>query len=178
MQNENLRSLPEPEDDGDVKTLSDIASHGWHVIKVPELDSTPGWAFSLGLFHNYGHPEIVVFGLSLDRMHEIVNVIGEMVAEGHRFLPGATSHDVVDGYQCEFREVKRVWYKPFLGYAMWLYRGSEFPVCQCLWPDRNGNSRLSPAFDDKTRALQPVLEFESEEAAGVAALLASMKSGA
>jgi hypothetical protein len=27
-------------------------------------------------------------------------------------------------------------------------------------------------------ALQPVLEFESEEAAGVAALLASMKSGA
>jgi hypothetical protein len=37
---------------------------------------------------------------------------------------------------------------------------------------------LSPAFDDKTRALQPVLEFESEEAAGVAALLASMKSGA
>jgi hypothetical protein len=35
---------------------------GWHVIVVPGDERRPSTAYSIGLFKNFGHPEIVIFG--------------------------------------------------------------------------------------------------------------------
>jgi hypothetical protein len=49
----------------DAKVLSDIERVGWHVMKVfaRPNEKGPEWAFSIGLFHTYQHPEIIIFGL-------------------------------------------------------------------------------------------------------------------
>lgn len=173
-----MRELPQPRDDADRKVLADIASHGWHVIKVQQPDELPGWAFSMGLYHSYGHPEVVLFGLPLERMHTIINVVGELVASGARLHGGAVSDEVLDGYRCAFLDVNGRWYRPFLGYALWLYRGDEFPVTQCFWPDRDDHLPGDPRCSGAISSLQPRLELETEEAAGVADLLRSMERDA
>ena len=62
---------------GDAQMRSDIETYGWHVIKVLEDDEGPGFAFTIGLFKRFGHPELIVFGLPLDTMHEMLNAAGE-----------------------------------------------------------------------------------------------------
>jgi hypothetical protein len=45
-------------------------AYGWHVVKILEKHETPGWAFSVGLYKNFNHPEIVVFGLNDEVAHK------------------------------------------------------------------------------------------------------------
>lgn len=173
-----MRELPEPENAGDAKALADIAEHGWHVLKVSAFGESPEWAYSLGLFHNFGHPEIAIFGLPLDRMHAIVNVIGDLIRSGVRLPDDSSSTDVLEGYACEFRGIRKVWYAPFFGRAMWLYRGSDFPMVQCLWPDRDGHSPRASACSSAIQALQPLLEFDSQEEAHASEFLTWTKRDA
>jgi hypothetical protein len=117
------------------------------------------------LLLNFGHPEIAIFGLPLERMHAIINLIGDRIEIGERFDAGSSSTGILQGYTCEFGSVRKVWYAPFFGRAMWLYRGDDFPIVQCLWPDRGGHTPRDPTCDEAIRALQPLLECETEEAA-------------
>jgi hypothetical protein len=56
---------------GDAEMQADIATYGWHVIKVFEDDEGPSFAFTIGLYKRFGHPELVVFGLPLDTGAEL-----------------------------------------------------------------------------------------------------------
>ena len=51
---------------GDAQMRDDIATYGWHVIKVLEDDEGPGFAFTIGLHQRFAHPELIVFGLPPD----------------------------------------------------------------------------------------------------------------
>ena len=66
---------PKCEGMDDAKLLADVQEYGWHVVSIFESDDTPGWAFSIGLFQNFHHPEIVVFGLNEELMPYVINEI-------------------------------------------------------------------------------------------------------
>ena len=152
-----MARLPDPQDDTDRKLLEDVDQHGWHIIRVPGSDEVPSWAFSIGVFHTFGHPEIVVFGLPLENLHQIINSIGRAIRQGGSFPPDSQSDDVLEGRSCLFRAVHEAWYKPFLGYAIWFYQGTSFPAVQCLWPDRYGRFPGEPQYDPDLANLQPLL---------------------
>jgi Domain of unknown function (DUF4262) len=170
-----MGDLPQPQDHVDTKALADIASCGWHVIKIQEEAGTSGWAFSVGLYHSFGHPEVAIFGLPLSAMHAIINVVGERVASGEKFAGATVASGIVKRYDCAFRDVAKRWYRPFFGYARWLYRGDDFPMVQCLWPDREGRLPDDPRCHAGVLGAQPRLDLETEEAAGVRDLLRSME---
>src|SRR5919206_474259 len=109
----------------DEKLFADVAEYGWHVLKIFEKETTPGWAFSIGLYKNFNHPEIVVFGLNDDLMHSIINSIGEEVRAGKRFEIDGLYSDLIEAYSCTFKPVNQVWYHPFLGYANWFYQSLD-----------------------------------------------------
>ena len=69
----------------DRKLLDDVEKYGWHVMKVLETAETPAWAYSVGLYKSFGHPEILVFGQDPDLMHFMINTIGEGVQAGKSF---------------------------------------------------------------------------------------------
>src|SRR5262245_53678002 len=106
-------------DASDIKLLQDIDRVGWHVILIPEEDGTPGWAFSIGLFRTFGHPEIAVFGLPLDVAGPVINHVGQLVSQGEDFTDGQEAEGLLEGVRCQFRVVRQRWYRPFLGYARW-----------------------------------------------------------
>ena len=91
----------------DAKVLQDIQRVGWHVVKVfVPKDEEGDWAYSIGLFHSFGHPEVILFGLPLDRCMTLVNVIGRQVKAGKRSQSGEEYADILqDPYKCSSRDV-------------------------------------------------------------------------
>jgi len=154
MSDQNGRTLPTPANDGDRKLLADVRGHGWHVINVI---SEPAFSYSIGLYENYGHPEVIVFGLDLNVMHRMINAIGDQIKEGGSFDDLDESDDVLEGYNVIFRTVEMKHYPEYFGYAHWFYQGDRFPVLQCIWPDSLHRYPWHPSFNQSLAAHQPVL---------------------
>jgi hypothetical protein len=150
------------EEERDRKLISDIEEIGWHVLGIPEDADGPAFAFSVGLFKTFGHAEILMLGLDLDVMHTAINLIGEELRQGRRFSSGESASGFLEGYDVQFRNVDPDYYPAYLGYARWYYQGDDFPVLQCLWPDREGRFPADPGFTDSLRPLQPVLAAQRE----------------
>ncbi len=146
------------EDDDDRKLLADVAQHGWHLVGIEDDPDGPGYVFSVGIFHTLAQPEIVIFGLnSSSAMGQIVNVIGEEIRSGHRFEDWHESDAILDGFSCMFRRVDPGLYREYFGYALWFYEGHDFPMLQCVWPDRNHRYPWEPDFDAELVQRQPIL---------------------
>ena len=158
----------------DAKLLANVQEYGWHVVKILDKDDTPGWAFSIGLYKNFHHPEIEVFGLNGDLMHCLINNIGEGVREGKTFQAGGLYSDLIETYAVTFKPVSQVWYGDFLGYADWFYETQNYPVLQCIWPDTDSRFPWEPEFDEDWLWAQPLLFRDEPESARTAALLRSL----
>jgi len=144
----------------DTKVLTDIQSHGWHVVKVfsRQNEKGPEWAFSVGLLHSFGHPEVIVFGLPLDICMRVVNAIGEQVRAGKRFTTDGEYDDILNApYRCAFRPVEQKYYREYVGYAQWFYEDTPFPLAQCFWPDKAGRFPWDAACSHSIREAQPLL---------------------
>src|SRR5262245_61632670 len=122
----------------DQQVVSDVEKVGWHVVLVSSDEMTHGFAFTIGLFHTYQHPEVILFGLPHKVAVAVLNLIGTSVKSGHRLQAGDRSDEFLEGYSCAFVDFPRTSYHDFLGYAKWYYKGEEFPALQCVWPDREG----------------------------------------
>lgn len=152
------RVLPKPRDDSDLQVLRDVAGNGCHIVGVLADESGPAFVYSIGLFHNYGHPEIVLFGLSHELMSQLINDMRDKIQHGSRFNPGSKCSDLVEGFDCEFLAVHPSYYQELFGYARWFYVGDNFPVIQCVWPDRKGCFPWQRDFDPKFKDLQPTYD--------------------
>ena len=95
------RSLERTEGIGssDAEVLDDIKIYGWHFVQAfaTENEQGPNWAFSIGLFHSFGHPEIIVFRLSLENCMGVVNEIGRQVRAGNQYQIGREYSDILGG---------------------------------------------------------------------------------
>lgn len=155
----------------DQKLLDDVAEYGWHVIKVLDQADAPGWAYSVGLFQNFAHPEIIVFGLDLDLMHSIINSIGAEVRSGKTFEIDNNYSELIEAYACTFRRVAPVWQDFFCAFASWFYKGSDYPVRQCFWPDFEGRYPWEANFDETLFSAQPLLFNDDLASANVNGLV-------
>jgi hypothetical protein len=139
------------------KLAADVLKHGWHVVKVSGDDEGPGFAYSVGLFRTLGHPEIIMFGLPGDWLHQHINTIGAAVRGGVRFAPGNRVADVLENHECVFVAVPRARYADHVGQAIAYYGNADFPLLQCVWPDRYSRYPWDADYPDDLREEQPVL---------------------
>ena len=142
---------------------TDIATYGWIVMKVSaNTPPDPDFAYSIGLFQSYSHPEIILVGLPIEIAHQIINDVGAAIREGKRYVAGGTSDEFLERYNVTFRTVPEYQYGAYLGWGRRYYRSHHFPVLQLVYPDRMGrwpwHEEVSPQF----RAAQPVLADEPE----------------
>jgi hypothetical protein len=141
------RILPHPTDDRDRKLLADIARVGWAVIGINAEEEGPAYAFSVGLFHTFSAPELLIMGLRIPTAMHLINDIGASIRTGRRFEAGGRYEDIAEGFPVEFTAVMKRHYRDYLGYAQWFYQGVEFPVLQCVWPDKKGVFPWEPGYD-------------------------------
>jgi len=143
------------------KLRQDVEEYGWHVLNVfPQGSAAPGWSYSTGLFHSLSHPEIVIFGLSSDTRHSIINEVGDAVRGGQRFEEGTLSSEFLEGYDCLFKRVPVHLYETYFGRAIDFYQGKDFPVLQLVYPDRSKRWPWEEGVAEGFRLAQPVLAYE------------------
>jgi hypothetical protein len=131
-----------------------IADFGWAVTMVPEDDEGPGFAYTTGLTEKFGHPELLIQGLQLEVMHGVLNLAGERVRDGVRFLAGQHAEDLLDGFACGLRTVDVNKHREYLGVAVGRYGLGKFDVLQILWPDKENHLPTDDACAAAVRRAQ------------------------
>lgn len=134
-----------------------IAEYGWHVVLIEAENEEPAFAYSIGLYHSFRHPEIIAFGLKRDTLHSLINVCGDRIKDGETLPLDEPVDDVLADYPCIFKLVPREHYREHVGYARWFYKGDEFPLIQLVWPDRDRRFPWQDGVEDGFRRCQPVL---------------------
>jgi hypothetical protein len=140
--------------------LDHIARYGWHAALVPAGEDAPPFAYSIGFYHSYRHPEVLIIGAGPELGHSMLRGCAQWrEANGpiplDRHIPG-----LIEGFDCVFKEIPRRRYRDFFGYALWYYKGDDFPALQCVMPDKQGRFPWQPGFDERYRRAQPVLYDE------------------
>ena len=139
------------------KIIDDIKNYGWHVIKVLEDNSGPGFVYSIGFFETFNHPEIIIIGLNLDLSHNIINDIGDDIKRGTMFNPDKFYPNLIEGFECYFTQVDKGFYEEYVGQAQWYYEEKQFPLLQCIYPTTKGIYPWAPNWSENIKLLQPIL---------------------
>jgi hypothetical protein len=133
-----------------------IAGRGWVVLSVAG-EPGPSWSYTVGLSHTIGTPELMIFGLSSDTRHFILNAIGDALRNGD--LPrseGFVASGIgSENLPFELKRLSKEWAREFGGIACWLYRNRQLPFWQVVWTDRNARFPWNSNFDVEFLDAQP-----------------------
>ena len=152
--------LADPQVRAELEKVADgLEKRGWHVLEDgpdPETN-TPVRAFTLGLYPNFLHPEIVMVGLSHEFTSHLLTTACEKVQAGEVFQAGSEYDGFLEGFKVAFRQVHPSHYARFLPFLKRYYRTSDFPAVQMVLPDRHGlypwDVGVQPEFSEIQRVL-------------------------
>jgi len=169
-----IRTLSDPDiNDIDRSILQNIEQFTWHVSRVDAVGNRPGWAFTIGLFAKFQHPEIVLFGLPEADLGLALNDIGCEVRDGRRFDADEECSGIIENNTCIFKPVHPV----VMGYAHWFYEGEDFPVLQCHWQNEDRSFPWDGNYDSRQHVAQPLLFHDEVIPARAVEFLASLNEG-
>lgn len=143
----------------------DIAEHGYTVAAVTGDLTGCDWAYSVGLDHSFGHPELIIIGLDAPLAGAIIQAMADKVASGIDLRVG---HGVRIGPMgLHFTEVDDL----FASHGDWFNLGREVmsdlgrrwpPTMQIVWADDDG--RFPERSDDPEWFMrQPLLVGASRQ---------------
>lgn len=139
------------------KLLEDVGENGLHIAHVPETDELPEYSYTVGMWHSFEQPEVVVFGLPKDVADELLNALADDAAEGKTFLAGSKHDGVLVGYPARFLGVPAEQATTHLPLVAWAYEDAATPAVQLVWPDKQGRWPWDPDVRQGFAAQQPVI---------------------
>ena len=141
------------------RIIKDIKEFCCHLALLESDGYIPAFVYSIGLFKNFKHPEIITFGLTPNLMGSIINHAKDEIKKGVEFKSGINYEGFIEDYPIQFVEVDKEHYRDYLGYAGWFYDNSwEFPVLQLIWPDKDKKWPWEESFNENWKFKQPLLD--------------------
>lgn len=157
----------------DQKTNSDIEKYGLTVIMIEATEYLPSFAYSIGLWKKFEHPELISFGLTTKTLHAIINLAADIVRDGQTIETEKTYTDFFETGKSEFVTVDKRNIRDYFGYAIDFYNTIDFPALQLVWTDRNNKFPWDEGFEEEFIYKQPLLDrnadFKFREPKNVAA---------
>ncbi len=137
----------------------DVERDGWSVIYVFDDEETlPPFAYSVGFFKTFGHPEIIIVGTTDALANPVINNMGFRIGEeGARYEAGCYYDDILEGFDCFMHAVPRDCYPDYVGWDLWYYESDAFPLLQCVYPCDCGHFPWDPAAPALLRKYQPII---------------------
>ncbi|ANE51851.1 DUF4262 domain-containing protein [Flavisolibacter tropicus] len=143
--------------------LNNIEEYGCHLVLIEADNYLPAFVYSIGLYKNFGHPEIICFGLKTDVMGRIINHACDLIKAGETLSGGKSYSDFLDGYEVQFLPVAKDFYPDYLGYAGWFYECSwDFSALQLVWPDKQHLFPWEEDFNPNWKFKQPLLDRNTD----------------
>lgn len=137
--------------------VDNIEKYGCHVIMVSG-DHLPGSVYSIGLYEKFGHPEIICFGMDLNMMASLTNEVCEWIKESNTIEPYIPYDDYLENADVKFIPVDKVFYDDYLNFGINYYEGTNFPVLQMVWPDKENKFPWDEGFYQPWKFQQPLLD--------------------
>lgn len=138
-----------------------VNEFGWYVAKFEATEYLPSFAYTIGLWKNYNHPELIIFGLTPDTLHNILNIGGDIAKAGDKLIANQESDELFDNSKAYILEVNQKNLKDYFGYGIWFNEG-EFPVHQIVWTDKNHKFPWAQDFQNEFTHRQPLLDRNFE----------------
>jgi hypothetical protein len=139
------------QDDVERKALSDIKNYGLHIVHVFEDEENPNFSYTVGLYENYLHPEIVIIGLKRELTQILLNNMAYDIKEGKSFTAGEYHEGILDDFLCYLGEIPKSEYQEYVGWAIWFYDGLDFPLLQCVPPTVGGKFPWDKDFPEDAK---------------------------
>jgi hypothetical protein len=147
--------------DTERQIIANIEQHGWSISGVMGEGGLPSWAHTIGLWHSFDHPEIIVFGLEMELVESMLTLAATRVREGADFEAGESNDELLEQHVVEFRDVDERWTTALMGYAVGFYDDEDFPSIQMFLPTNEGHFPWDDDFPEEISHVQPLL-FESD----------------
>lgn len=144
-------------DDNDKSYVAKIREHGWaHTYVFGDAEHS-SFDYSTGWWLSINHPEIIVFGMSIDLSERILWGIYREVLSGGPLTEGVRTDRAFENLPAYAFEVSSRFYPDYLGWSRWFYGGDDFRCLQIVWPDRNGLFAWEDGADPAMNQNQPDL---------------------
>lgn len=122
------------------RLLSNVRTVDFHMIGVPEDDEGSGFAYTVGLEHTLGHPDVIVTGLDVDVSFALLHEVVGLIRSGARLADGSRREDVLaNDVPVQFRSMSGAWYPEYVQQAVNFYGADTFTMLVLYWPDQKGN---------------------------------------
>jgi hypothetical protein len=150
------------EEETERKIRENIEKFGCHIVLIEPDNYLPGFAYSIGLYKNYGHPEIICFGLSKELLGSLINTAQDLIKEGQKLTTDTLYSDFLEDFDVQFLKVDKEHLPDYMGYARWFYQSCDFPVLQLVWPDKESRFPWVEGFNTDWKFKQPLLDRNTD----------------
>lgn len=99
------------------KIQRNMEQYGCYIIQVKPDGFLPGFAYTIGLYQKFNHPEIICFGLSLDLLGSVLNDACELIKNGQSLQVGVHYDDFIADFSIQFLTVDKSFYPNYWGIA-------------------------------------------------------------
>ncbi|MEO1028865.1 MAG: DUF4262 domain-containing protein [Pseudomonadota bacterium] len=126
--------------DYEIKLLANIKEHGWFSVGVFDKDGNePDFRYSVGISKTHSAPELIVFGLPLDILHNMLWEMYRQIGDGNPLANGKRWTGLLEGFDCVSREIHPSNIVPdYFGSLLWYWTniepGLDRKIFQIVWP--------------------------------------------
>ncbi|MEC7755367.1 MAG: DUF4262 domain-containing protein [Bacteroidota bacterium] len=139
--------------------ISDIQEHGVHIAYVDTDGYTPRFGYSIGLYKEFNHPELIIIGLPPESIGVIINEVKSEIEKGTIYIEDVRYTGFLCGYPIQFVRVSPSYYQDYVGFAGWYNDSSfDFPLLQVVWPDKEHHFPWDDDFNPRLKFQQPLLD--------------------
>lgn len=146
----------------DKRTSSNIKKYGLSVAMIEATDYLPSFAYSIGLWETYNHPELICFGLRIETLHSLINGVAELIKNGKKIEVGKIYNEIFESGRAEFIQVDKGNLGDYFGTAIDYYKTLDFPALQLVWTDRNDKFPWETSFEIEFGYKQPLLDRNAD----------------
>src|SRR5262245_32731872 len=143
--------------------LADIAESGVHIAHEDERGERPAHAYTIGMRHSFGEPEVLVIGLPREVAQDLLDNVADEANGGRMFAAGEQHDGLVRDYPVRLLRVSDTQATQWLPLVGWAYERSDVPCLQLVYPDKQGRWPWQADVRDGFRRIQPVLERAAEQ---------------
>ena len=144
------------------RTASDIEKYGLSVIIIEATEYLPSFAYSIGLWQKFRHPEIICFGLTIETLGALINDAADLVKDGQTIETNKTYNNFFENSKAEFLKVDSRNLSDYFGTAIDFYDTKDFPTLQLVWTDRNNKFPWESDFEEEFIYRQPLLDRNAD----------------
>jgi hypothetical protein len=126
---------------------------------VHATDTSPSFTYTAGLWATKGLPELIVFGLDMERAHGAFSTIIKEAEHGNRLKTGVPVNGLFSGVHAALFATDQCKHAEFMLFTTWFYDHPGFPAEQLVLPDQQGSlpweKECEPAFIEVQPDLTP-----------------------